>query len=368
MLKKKKAIIAFLGNLNYDTRSFNLYKSLTENNIEVRVIAFDWLTPGFLTKFGGITIYRLDKSKSSLFYYLNFLFLLTKNLLINKADYYFAEDVYTLPLVSIFSKIYGGKLYYDSRELYGHLAGLTGKRKTQSILAFLEKLFIRYIVYVLVTGEMDADYLINKYKNINTILLRNLPLYKTEFHNVDLKDRFKIKSQNKIILYQGVVLKGRGLLPTIDALKNITNYTLLVLGDGDYRKELISIVENYKISEKVIFGGKVDQMDLLNFTHSADIGLAIIENLSLSYYYALPNKLFEYIMAEIPVIVSDLPQMRNIVEKYKVGVIVSPNNIEEIQKGFETIVDNYDTYKQNCIIAKEELNWENEVSNLLKTL
>jgi glycosyltransferase involved in cell wall biosynthesis len=368
MQKKKKAIIAFLGNINYDTRCFNLYNSLKEKNIEVQVVSFDWLTPDFKSKSGAITIYKLNKTNSSLWYYLKFFFLLSKKLILNRADYYFAEDVYTLPIVTICSILFRGKLYYDSRELYGHLAGLSKKKEIQSLLTLIEKVFIRFTDYVLVTGEMDADFLLQKYKGINTILLRNLPGYKSEFDKIDLKKRFNILSQNKIILYQGVILKGRGLLPIVNALSKIEGYSLLILGDGVYQRELTDFIDKNNLFGKVTFGGKVTQTELLNFTASAEIGLAIIENISLSYYYALPNKLFEYIMAEIPVIVSDLPQMKNIVEKYNVGVVVDPNRIEDLLKGLEQISDKYDYFKSNCIKAKKVLNWENEVNTLLRTL
>jgi glycosyltransferase involved in cell wall biosynthesis len=368
MVKKKKAIIAFLGNINFDTRCFNLCNSLKEKNIEVQVISFDWLTPKFSSQSGEISIYKLDKSKSSFWYYIKFLYILTKKTIFSKADYYFAEDVYTLPIMTIFSKIYNGKLFYDSRELYGHLAGLADKRKIQAVLAFIENLFIRHTDHVLVTGEMDADYLSKQYIPINIILLRNLPSYKKEFKKIDLRERYNLPVRCNIIIYQGVILKGRGLLLIMRALKKIENYSLLIMGDGDYQKELIDFVDLNQLSQKVIFGGKVTQEELLNFTNSADIGLALIEDISLSYYYALPNKLFEYIMAEIPVMVSNLPQMQNVVEKYNVGVVVNPNNIEEIESGLKQLIDKYDYFKANCIKAKEELSWEKEVQTLLRNL
>ncbi|HEY6437430.1 MAG TPA: glycosyltransferase, partial [Ignavibacteriaceae bacterium] len=98
---------------------------------------------------------------------------------------------------------------------------------------------------------------------------------------------------------------------------------------------------------------------------------SLIENLSTSYYYALPNKLFEYIMAEIPVIVSNLPQMKEIVEKYDVGFVIDIDNKVELISTLKELSDNsslYKSKKQNCHIASQELNWEKEVNGLLKTL
>ena len=125
------------------------------------------------------------------------------------------------------------------------------------------------------------------------------------------------------------------------------------------------------LTKQVIFLGKLTQDELPKITASADVGVSLIENLSISYYYALPNKLFEYIMAEIPVIVSNLPQMKEIVEKYDVGFAVDIENKAELITAIKKLSEDSDLYKskkQNCHVASQELNWEKEVTNLLKTL
>ncbi len=122
---------------------------------------------------------------------------------------------------------------------------------------------------------------------------------------------------------------------------------------------------------QVFFLGKLTQDELPKITSSADIGVSLIENLSTSYYYALPNKLFEYIMAEIPVIVSNLPQMKEVVEKYDVGFAIDVDNKTELITTIKKLTENsslYKSKKQNCHIASQQLNWEKEVTGLLKTL
>ncbi|MDX1700370.1 MAG: hypothetical protein R3250_07115, partial [Melioribacteraceae bacterium] len=95
----------------------------------------------------------------------------------------------------------------------------------------------------------------------------------------------------------------------------------------------------------------------------ADLGLALIENISISYYYALPNKLFEYIMAGVPVLSSNLPQMKIIIDTYGVGRYADPENKGEIISLLKEMLNDTDllkTYKSNCNVAAKELNWENE--------
>lgn len=368
MSEKKRAVIAFLGNYYFDTRCFNLYNSLQKSNIEVKVISFDWLKNDLTSGSEEIRIHRLDKSKSSILFYLKFFFILTKELIKNSSHYYFAEDVYTLPIVSIIAKVNRAKVYYDSRELFDNLAGLASKRMIQRILSLTERAFIRFADYVIVTGEMDTEYLKKKYKLNNILCVRNLPLLKTNLQKVDLAKKFNLNKDRKTLLYQGVVLKGRGLPQIIEFVAKSEEYNLLILGDGEFIHELKSLAKKQNLEDKVIFAGRVSQSELMNITHSADVGLALIENLSLSYFYALPNKLFEYIMAEVPVIVSDLPQMKKIVNKYNVGSVCKELTVSEIQFGVEKIFNDYQKFKLNTIKAKQELHWESEVATLLTTL
>jgi len=117
--------------------------------------------------------------------------------------------------------------------------------------------------------------------------------------------------------------------------------------------------------------GKINQNELLSYTAAADVGLSLIENISLSYHYALPNKLFEYIMAEIPVVVSKLPQMVEIVMQYNVGEVVDLDNLDELIHKIKLLSENtqlYSNYSANCENASKELNWNNEIRNLFKVL
>ncbi|MCB0731157.1 MAG: glycosyltransferase, partial [Ignavibacteriae bacterium] len=111
------------------------------------------------------------------------------------------------------------------------------------------------------------------------------------------------------------------------------------------------------------FIGAVNHSELLNYTAGADIGLALIENISISYYYALPNKLFEYIMAGIPIFASNLPQMKKVIDEYNVGKYVDPENENEMIKNLEELIKDQkllSDFSANCKKASKILNWENE--------
>jgi glycosyltransferase involved in cell wall biosynthesis len=370
MKEKKSVLISFLGNINYDSRCLNLYQSLG-NDFDVEFMGFDWTTPNFSSQKGKITIKKLHKGKISIIYYLIFGAFLKLKLFFSRYDIYFAEDLYTLPLVTIFGKIKGGKVIYDSREIFGHLAGLNKKKTVQSLIRSIERFFIKKADVITVTGEMDKEYLIKEYKLDNIVVIRNLPKYSKPEKSFDFRNKFNISPSKKILIYQGMIHHGRGIKIVFEFLQKNDNYIFIILGEGAQKDYFENLATEMKIEKNVIFFGKVSQSELLKYTKGGDVGLSLIENISLSYFYALPNKLFEYIMAEIPCVVSDLPQMDNIVKKYKVGLSIPQNNADELNSSLEYIFQNGNFYKElveNCKKASDELNWDKEIEKLLNIL
>jgi len=371
MSSNKKVLITFLGNIDYDTRCYNLYNSLKVNGFDVSFTGFDWLTKDFKPVQGKITIHKLQKGFLSLSFYLKFIWHIKLALFSSRASIFFAEDIYTLPFTVIFGKLKRAKIFYDSRELFGYLAGLKERKFVQFFWKTVEKLFIKYVDHIITSGSMDSDVLKEMYGVTNTIVLRNLPRFYKPAQQTDLRNQLGISTDKKILLYQGVILKGRGIEKIFDILPDIPECIFVLIGGGEFENYYKNLAVERKVIDQVFFIGKFSQEDLPKLTPSADVGIALIENISKSYYYALPNKLFEYIMAEVPVVVSNLPQMKEIVDNYNVGFAVDPDNKDELIAALKKLTSDevlYKKFKQNCKIASEELNWENEIGNLLELL
>lgn len=371
MSDKKKVLITFLGNIDYDTRCYNLYNTLSSEGFDVEFIGFDWLTENFTSVKGKKTVHKLSKKPLSLFFYFKFYSLLKLHLLSKKFDIIFAEDLYCLPACAIIGKLKKAKIIYDCRELFGFLAGLKNKKVVQKFWSSIEKLFIKKADLVITTGEMDSEFIRNHYKIKNDLVVRNFPLYKKSDSPFDYHEALNIEKSKKVLLYQGVVLHGRGLKMIFNFLQSTNDFVLVVAGGGDMLSYYKDLTEKLHITDKVFFIGKIPQDKLINYTAGAWLGLALIENISLSYYFALPNKLFEYIMAEIPVIATDLPQMKKIIDEYQVGLTVRENNIEQLKHALNKLksdVSYYNQLKENCRIVSQKLNWENEIKNLLNLI
>lgn len=361
----KRVLISFLGNINYDTRGANLCSSLRSEGLTVETLSFDWVD----RKQGGeIPVIKLDKSKSSFFFYFKFLFSVGSKLIFNKYDLYIASDIYNLPILALFAEFRGKPLFYDSRELFRYLAGLKNKVNVQWFLAKIEELFIGKCDKIIVTGMMDAEVLMEDYGITpeKFILLRNLPKPVNTIEKIDLRKLYDFPENSLILLYQGVILKGRGLSKLISLLSVMDDICLVILGDGDLRTELENYVSELHLTSRVKFTGTISQNELLSYTASADIGCVLIENISRSYYYALPNKLFEYIAVGVPVLASNLPQMVQIIDEYGVGKYVDPEKQAEIVDTIKLLrdADLRKEIKANAIIAHQMLNWDSEYSKV----
>jgi glycosyltransferase involved in cell wall biosynthesis len=189
-------------------------------------------------------------------------------------------------------------------------------------------------------------------------VVRNLPLTgsfetKTE----------KAENEQKIILYQGAVNIGRGLEQAILALHFIENAKLIIAGGGDIKADLEKLVIKENLQNKVEFTGRLPLEELAKLTPQADLGLSIEEDLGLNYRYALPNKLFDYIQAQVPVLITNLPEMAAIVNQYNIGEITNSLEPRHLAEKITDALNNQDKRKlwnTNLPLAAKELTWENE--------
>ncbi len=355
---------SFLGNPYLDSRVMNFAETLREKGKSVAVTGFDWYGKIPENRRENFSVFEIERRPAIKFYY-RFAKILRTALEKTNAKIYVAEDVYTLPLVVKAAKKRNAKVYYDSRELYNYIGGLTKKPLAQKIIAKIEKKHIYSVDKIIVTGGMDKDFLADYYKlpNEKFIIIRNMPKIRGKVAPIDLREKFGIPENAKILIYQGVLSAGRGIAKVIKALSDLPNTVFVIIGDGPERRNFEILTEKLNLEKRVIFTGAVPNEELLSYTAGADIGVALIENISVSYYYALPNKLFEYVAAGLPVVVSPLPQMKKIVERYKIGVTANPESEREIREAISKLTNDekfYSEIKANTTEAAKELNWDTE--------
>ena len=256
---------------------------------------------------------------------------LIKALLREKATIWHGHDIETLPFVFAASKIKGGQLVYDSHELWQGYdwpgRGGRGKRLRSLVwklwLGMEKVLAKRCDLVVAVNGSCAREMALSL--GIETpLVIRNCidPVKDTEAPLEGLRKQLGLVPGEKLVLYSGQFQKGRGLENLLKAWKRMpSGFHLVFLGRGPLEGELRTLVVNEGI-KNVTFLPPVRTAEIPQFTRGVNLGVVLIEAKDLSKYYCLPNKLFEYIAAGIPVLASDLPEIRRLVEEHQVGVLV----------------------------------------------
>jgi glycosyltransferase involved in cell wall biosynthesis len=299
--------------------------------------------------------------KTGALFYAEYNFRLFLFLLFTKSDVLLANDLDTLTANFIVSKIKRKPLVYDSHEYFTEVPELINRPKIQHIWEWLEKKMVPKVKYAYTVCESIAE-IYNKKYGTDFKVVRNIPKAKT-IQNI------KKEKQEKIVIYQGAVNIGRGLEQAILAMKKVRGARLIIAGDGDIKPELESLVQKENIKSRVEFTGRLTIDELAKLTPQADLGLSIEEDLGLNYRFALPNKLFDYIQSQVPVLITNLPEMATVVNRYKVGEITNSLQPEVLAEKIETALFNSEkreVWESNLKIAAKELTWENEEEILVE--
>jgi len=354
------------SDLNYDARSSNLIDFY--RNKGLKVVTYS-ISKSNSNQSNGL-VYKVNTKNRFLINWAKFLCKGITNRKYLQAKMYFAADLYSLVLLRLMF-IPPSLLVYDSREIFSALGTLQLQVLKQKILALIEKLAIRKIKKIVVSGELDAEYLRNYFNNqhINYYVVKNLPKEVKIIKSNYLRDKFSIPGDKIILIYQGVLLDGRGIKPTLSALEHSDLYVLVIVGDGTYKNEIRNMIEEKNLERKVFLHQQVNYNDLLNITASADIGISLIEPITFSYELALPNKLFEYVYAGLPVLVSDLPAIKQFVIENGVGEIVPKTlSSREIIDALNKLTTNIEKYRTTISEKKDNFTYQSQTDTLLKLL
>jgi len=358
---KKRIIISVTSDLATDQRVLKVANSCHKNGYDVLLVGRKLKNSLPVNQPFATKRMRLFFNRSA-FFYAEYNLRLFFKLLFSRADIFLSNDTDTLLANYLASKIRRKKLVFDAHELFPEVPELTNRPKTKRIWEKNENWIFPKLNYSYTVCQSIADYYNEKY-GINMQVVRNVPYYQEK----TLREKKLVFGNKKIIIYQGALNVGRRIEWVIDAMPLIDNAILVIIGDGDIRAQLEKQTKDLNLSEKVVFLGKIPADKLYEYTISADIGLCLLENRGLSYYFSLPNRIFDYIQARIPVLASDLPEIANIVEQYKTGKLIDNYTPDFLAKTITEILSQpIDT--QHLDEISKELCWENEEKILLEII
>ncbi len=292
----------------------------------------------------------------------------------DRAAVYHGHDLSALWPAYLAARLTGAKVVYDSHELFS-------ERNTAYKEGFLiktalkvqERFLARRVDKVITVNRSIALELQERYG------MRETPAVVMNCPNVEimtertrlLRDMLALPDETQIILYIGGITFNRGLEQTIESLTFNPRPVFVMLGPGKpaFIEHLRAHAIRHGVGDRVIFAPAVPHTDVAKFASSADVSVAPIQNVCLSYYYCSPNKLFESIMAGLPVAASDFPEMRAVIEADQVGAVFDPANPREIAEAIRTILEDrtaYDAMRKNAYAAAHKYSWEKESGRLLE--
>lgn len=282
-------------------------------------------------------------------------------LLVAKADLFYANDLDTLLPNYLVSRLKGKALIYDSHELFTEVPELQHAPLKKRIWERIEAWLIPKLRTCITVNQSIADVFSRKYQT-KFHVIRNIP---ANYAIIDLKSKTElgIPLDKKILLLQGAgINKDRGAEELLEAMRDVEGAVLYIIGSGDSWPLLSRLIDKWELAQKVVLKKKIPKTELNHYTAHADLGLSIDKDTNLNYYYSLPNKLFDYIHAGVPVLASRLPEIENIIQAYRIGDFISDHKPKHIASKINHMLnsDALSIYKKNTQRAKLELNWETE--------
>ncbi|WP_436871043.1 glycosyltransferase [Mammaliicoccus sciuri] len=286
---------------------------------------------------------------------------------IQNADIYHANDLNTLPQAIVCSKLRlkPKPLIYDSHEVQSDRTGYNPKT-----IKRIESFMLKFVDQMIVENHTRAKYNEDIYGFYPKTLYNYSEKYNIEEKpQINLHKKIGINEDEKILLYQGGLQQGRGLELLIEAMDEIEEGNLLFIGGGKLTQTLKEQAEASKQADRIHFLDKVPFQELPSYTREAYLGFQVLQNICFNHYSASSNKLFEYMMAHVPVVSCDFPEIKKVVEETHTGLVVDSHNASEIANAVNQLVKDTSLRNQlseNTKQAKEIYNWNNEKSKLLE--
>ncbi len=281
-------------------------------------------------------------------------------LLWTRCDVVWANDTDTLLACYIASRLKRLKLVMDAHELFPEVPELVGREKVKYVWETLERKLMPKCDAMLTVCQSIANHYRQKY-GVEMNVVRNI-----QGESLEMKGE-RCAGAMKTLLYQGCVNKGRGVDWAIDALEWLEDCRLVIAGDGDLLEEMKAYARSKSWSDRVEFRGRLMPEKLDELTPQASVGLVMLEDMGLSYHFALPNRIGDFIAAGVPMVVSDLPEMAGVVRTFGVGAIMEGVGAKPLAEAVEKVLSREWT-EENFAAARADMDWNNEKKKLTKII
>jgi len=288
-------------------------------------------------------------------------------------DAIWANDLDTLLPAFLVARAKGLPLVYDSHEYFTEAAGLTGRPLQRGVWLMVERTIFPRLKAVITVNEGIADAYFNRYPRARggrPLVVRNMPRMREKpvESSMDWRERLGIPAEAPFLILQGAYLdKDRGVVQAVQALQEHTAAYLVVVGAGEEWEWAQSLVESF--NGRLVVLPKMPFDDLCSLTASADVGLSLDQGVHGNYLMSLPNKLFDYIHAGIPVVASPMPEVVRVVDEWNIGRVVRDSSPTGITEALEAVLAQPASHWHAvCAEAAAALHWGTEEPQITKAL
>ena len=360
-------MVAFTD-LNFDFRIHREASALKEAGHRISIVAGTWgSAPAAAWHEFDVRIVPVDRNRSLRVSYPLWWWRARRTLGGIAADAYHAHDLDSLWPASSIARRRGVPLIYDSHELWTEQSSLGRRPSVRAIWAYMERLLSDRVHRAITVSPPIAAELEARYGFENVVVVGNLPPYRPPIRGDLIRQRLGLERDRVILLYQGGMLTDNGLAEQIEAMAGVEKAALVLLGQGPTEDQLRHQVARAGLDDRVFFLPAVPFPQLHAYTCSADLGLCLIKSTGKSFHWSLPNKLFEYIMAGLPVLGSEAPEIRRVLAETGAGEVVDPTDVPALRNRLERLVADADArqrYAKAALNAAPRLCWERESGKL----
>jgi glycosyltransferase involved in cell wall biosynthesis len=359
----RRLLFAVTTDLNYDQRMQRICASLAKHGYQVRLVGREWPSskPLNAQPFEQVRL-RCWFSKGKLFY-LEYNIRLTLYLLAQRGfDAYGAADLDAALPVWLRARLGAVPFVYDAHELFTEVPEVVQRPAVQRVWRWVEQWVVPRATLAYTVGPALAGWFAERYQRPFGVV-RNISRLETE--------ALVEEARGGYILYQGALNAGRGLEPLLEAMPHVAGQ-LVLCGEGDLSASLRQRASELGLlqSGRVEFRGYVLPAELRRVTQGAAVGISVLHNLGLSYYYSLANKFFDYLHAGVPQLISPFPEYLALNEQYEVAEVVPELTPGALAAALNRLLreapERYQQLAANCQQARLELNWEREEQELLR--
>jgi len=359
---------AMTGDFHRNARAIKQVRSLTSAGFSVTVFHLAGSAPAIaLPEGASIVDLKRPEGKGPLFFrQVSRLFL--ASLANIKADIWHASDLYALSACRRRADESGSALTYDAREYYPHVAGTVGRPWSRWWWARTERCDITRTDSVFTVSDSIADALASDYGIRRPHVVHNAPFSDSSRASGNfpgLASRTGVDTP--VILHLGQMKAHRGGEGLVRAMLDVDAAQLVFLGYGSEQANLEELTRDLGLSERIHFLEPVAPDEIRTTIRDARIGVTMLEDTCLNHRYALPNKLFDYVHAGVPVLGAALDEVDTIISRFDIGMTADPSDPRSIANALLDMLndDRQNRWRSNLPRAAETFTWESASQRFL---